>query len=57
MLLIFLTINDNVKLDLKKGEFKPFMKPSDYPVYIDKQSNHSPTHTFSKTSPPVYVLL
>ena len=43
----------DVKLDLKSGEFKPFMKPNDFPVYIGKQSNNP--HTFSKTFLQVYT--
>ena len=35
----------DVKMDLKSGEYKPFMKPNDHPLYISKQSNHPP-HIF-----------
>ena len=32
----------DVKMDLRSGEFKPYMKPNDKPIYISKQSNHPP---------------
>ena len=33
----------DVTLDLNSGLFKPYMKPNDIPVYIDKGSNHPPS--------------
>ena len=35
----------DVKLDLETNEYKPYMKPNDSPLYIDKRSNHPP-HIF-----------
>ena len=29
-------------MDLKTGIFRPFMKENDKPLYVDKNSNHSP---------------
>ena len=33
----------DVNLDLNTGVFKPFMKPNDSPVYVNKNSNHPPS--------------
>ena len=33
----------DVKLDLDSGEFCPFRKPNDNPLYIDINSDHPPT--------------
>ena len=30
----------DVNLDLSNGEFKPYMKPNDTPLYVHSQSNH-----------------
>ena len=30
----------DVNLDLSSGIFKPYMKPNDTPLYVQKQSNH-----------------
>ena len=30
----------DVNLDLSNGEFKPYMKPNDTPLYVNSQSNH-----------------
>ena len=46
-----ITIDVNVKtvnflditLDLNTGIYKPFMKPNDTPVYVNKKSNHPPS--------------
>ena len=32
----------DINLDLNTGEFKPFMKENDNPVYVDVNSNHPP---------------
>ena len=33
----------DVNLDLNTGLYKPFMKPNDNPVYVNKNSNHPPS--------------
>ena len=33
----------DVNLDLNTGIYKPYMKPNDSPVYVDKNSNHPPS--------------
>ncbi len=48
-----ITIQANLKtvnyldatLDLRSGTHRPYMKPNNEPVYIDRQSNHPPTIT------------
>ena len=32
----------DVTLDLNTGFYKPFMKPNNIPIYVNKQSNHPP---------------
>ena len=32
----------DITLDLDTGEYKPYMKENDHPVYVDIQSNHPP---------------
>ena len=32
----------DVTLDLNTGLYKPFMKPNDTPIYVNKNSNHPP---------------
>ena len=32
----------NIKMDLNTREHKPYMKPNNTPLYVHKQSNHSP---------------
>ena len=33
----------DVSLDLNSGLYKPFMKPNDNPLYVNKSSNHPPS--------------
>ena len=35
----------DVTMDLNTGLFKPFMKPNDTPIYINRKSNHPQTIT------------
>ena len=32
----------DIKMDLNKGSYRPFRKPNDKPLYINKMSNHPP---------------
>ena len=32
----------DVYLDLKRGEYGPYLKPNDHPVYVHAGSNHPP---------------
>ena len=32
----------DMQLNLKKNSYKPYMKPSSVPVYINKNSDHPP---------------
>ena len=33
----------DVTFDLESGLFKPYMKPNDSPIYVNKNSNHPPS--------------
>ena len=35
----------DVELNLRDGTFKPYIKPNDVPLYVNKNSNHPPTIT------------
>ena len=35
----------DVTFNLESGVFKPYMKPNDNPLYINKNSNHPPSIT------------